>query len=117
MKKMLGQLVAGPGAGRGSGQGGAGPRGAKRPELARSMGLPQPQLDRVLSLRAQYVDFLPEREALGGRRHSPLARSLVIATGALFVFFIGWAAIGQVEQAVVGLGAVRPDGRVKVVKM
>lgn len=111
MRKMLGQLVAGPGARQGAG----GAKGPKRPELTRSLGLPQPQLDRVLSLRAQYVDFLPEREALGGRRHSPLARTVVIATGALFVFLFAWAAIGQVEQAVIGLGAVRPDGRVKVV--
>lgn len=70
---------------------------------------------RFIDLRGRYTDFLPEREAISGRQHSPLA-TLIVLTVTLFVFlFLLWAGFSQVEQFAIAGGQVRPDGRVKVI--
>ncbi|MFC3230894.1 HlyD family type I secretion periplasmic adaptor subunit [Marinibaculum pumilum] len=66
-------------------------------------------------LRGQYTDFLPEHEAISGRRHSPVATLLVIVIAAFFLIFLIWSALTEVEQSVHAPGQVRPGGRVKVV--
>lgn len=64
---------------------------------------------------AQYSDFLPEAQAISEARHSPLASLLVLIICGFFVVIIAWAAIAEVDQAVVAQGQVRPGGRVKLV--
>lgn len=64
---------------------------------------------------AQYSDFLPEAQAISEARHSPLASVLVLVICAFFIVIIAWAAIAEVDQAVVAQGQVRPGGRVKLV--
>jgi len=66
-------------------------------------------------VRGQYTDFLPEQEAISGRRHSPLATVLLIVIGTFFLCFLLWAALAEVQQSVAAPGQVRPDGRVKIV--
>lgn len=100
MKKGLGPLVPAL-------RKAAGPRQSRGVDKQRTMNM--------LTLRAQYVDFLPEREAISGRRHSPLATVLVVVVSAFFFLFLAWSALSRVEQAASAPGQVRPDGRVKVV--
>jgi len=64
---------------------------------------------------AQYSDFLPEAQAISEARHSPLASLLVLVICGFFIVIIAWAAIAEVDQAVVAQGQVRPGGRVKLV--
>jgi len=64
---------------------------------------------------AQYSDFLPEAQAISEARHSPLASLLVLIICGFFIVIIAWAAIAEVDQAVVAQGQVRPGGRVKLV--
>lgn len=66
-------------------------------------------------LRGQYTDFLPEHEAISGRRHSPVATLLLIVIASFFLIFLLWAGLTEVQQSVQASGQVRPDGRVKVV--
>ncbi|MDF1732769.1 MAG: HlyD family type I secretion periplasmic adaptor subunit [Minwuia sp.] len=64
---------------------------------------------------AQYSDFLPEAQAISEARHSPLASLLVLIICGFFIVILAWAAIAEVDQAVVAQGQVRPGGRVKLV--
>lgn len=64
---------------------------------------------------AQYADFLPEAQAISEARHSPLASLLVLIICGFFIAILAWAAIAEVDQAVVAQGQVRPGGRVKLV--
>ena len=64
---------------------------------------------------AQYSDFLPEAQAISETRHSPLASLLVLVICGFFAVILIWAAIAEVDQAVVAQGQVRPGGRVKLV--
>jgi len=70
---------------------------------------------KLIDLRSRYTDFLPEREAISGRQHSPLATITVATVAAFVVLFLLWSGFSQVEQFAVAGGQVRPDGRVKVV--
>jgi HlyD family type I secretion membrane fusion protein len=70
---------------------------------------------RLIQLRASYSDFLPEREALGGRQHSPLATITMVVIAAFVLILLVWSGFSRVEQFAVARGQVRPDGRVKVI--
>lgn len=65
--------------------------------------------------RPRYTEFLPEAQAISEARHSPLASLLVLVIGAFFVVALLWAALAEVDQAVVAEGQVRPGGRVKLI--
>ncbi|MGE0151812.1 MAG: HlyD family type I secretion periplasmic adaptor subunit [Reyranellaceae bacterium] len=65
--------------------------------------------------RAQFVDFLPDVEAISQRRHSPAATWLVALTLALLVAVVVWMAFSTVEQVATAPGMVRPAGKVKIV--
>jgi adhesin transport system membrane fusion protein len=65
--------------------------------------------------RAEFVDFLPDVEAISQRRHSPAATWLVVVTLALLVAVVAWMAFSTVEQVATASGMVRPAGKVKVV--
>lgn len=63
----------------------------------------------------QYTEFLPEAQAISETRHSPLATVLVLVIGGFFLLLLLWAALAEVDQAVIAPGEVRPGGRVKVI--
>jgi adhesin transport system membrane fusion protein len=65
--------------------------------------------------RAQFVDFLPDVEAISQRRHSPAATWLVTLTLALLIAVVAWMALSSVEQVATAPGMVRPAGKVKIV--
>ena len=48
--------------------------------------------------RADFVDFLPDVEAISQRRHSPAATWLVVLSLALLVAIVIWMAFSTVEQ-------------------
>jgi adhesin transport system membrane fusion protein len=70
---------------------------------------------RLVRLRSSYAEFLPEREALGGRQHSPLATAVLVIIAAFVAIALLWSGFSRVEQFAVARGQVRPDGRVKVI--
>lgn len=61
------------------------------------------------------TDFLPDADALVGRRSSPLAGTLIACIAVLVAAMIGWLAWAQVEEVVRAQGRVEPAGRVKLV--
>jgi HlyD family type I secretion membrane fusion protein len=65
--------------------------------------------------RAQFIDFLPDVEAISQRRHSPAATWLVALTLSLLVAVVVWMAFSSVEQVATAPGMVRPAGKVKIV--
>lgn len=65
--------------------------------------------------RADFVDFLPDVEAISQRRHSPAATWLVLITLALLGTVLVWMALGTVEQVATAPGMVRPAGKVKII--
>lgn len=65
--------------------------------------------------RAQFVDFLPDVEAISQRRHSPAATWLVALTLGLLIAVLLWMTFSTVEQVATAPGMVRPAGKVKVV--
>jgi multidrug efflux pump subunit AcrA (membrane-fusion protein) len=79
----------------------------------REPSLPAPARKPVPPTR--YAEFLPDAEALAGRRHSPAAKWLAMTLSALVVATIAWAGLAQVDQVVTAAGAVRPAGKVKTV--
>ncbi len=64
---------------------------------------------------ARYAEFLPDAEALAGRRHSPAAKWLALTLSALVMVGVLWSALAEVDQVVAASGAVRPAGKVKLV--
>lgn len=101
------RLAPGPVAGGSDGAAGAGPPRASLLDRGTAAAWKQ--------VRGQYTDFLPEQEAISGRRHSPLATALLVVIAAFFLCFLLWASLAEVQQSVAAPGQVRPDGRVKVV--
>lgn len=100
----------------GSRPGGAPP--ARRPMPPTRRGPDREELSaaqRLMQLRASYSDFLPEREALGGRQHSPLATITMVVIAVFVAIVLIWSGFSRVEQFAVARGQVRPDGRVKVI--
>lgn len=65
--------------------------------------------------RAEFIDFLPDVEAISQRRHSPAATWLVALTLALLVAAVLWMAFSKVPQIATAPGIVRPAGKVKIV--
>ncbi len=86
-------------------------------------GLPARQPSRLVDVlaggggvaRAEFVDFLPDVEAISQRRHSPAATWLVMITLALLIAVLVWMALSTVEQVATAPGMVRPAGKVKIV--
>lgn len=86
-------------------------------------GLPAPRRSRVVEAlangggmgRAQFVDFLPDVEAISQRRHSPYASWLIGICLVLLAAALAWMAFSTVEQVASAPGMVRPAGKVKVV--
>lgn len=66
-------------------------------------------------LRARYVDFLPDAQAVVERQHSPVARILVFLLSALFLLFLLYISIAKVDRVATGAGVVRPFGEVKMI--
>lgn len=89
----------------------------------RRAGLPAQQPSRLIEVlasgggvaRAEFVDFLPDVEAISQRRHSPAATWLVMVTLALLLAVLVWMALSTVEQVATAPGMVRPAGKVKVI--
>ena len=51
-----------------------------------------------------YTDFLPEAQAISEQRHSPLASILIMLIVGFFLVIVIWAALAEVDQAVVAPG-------------
>lgn len=66
-------------------------------------------------LRARYVDFLPDAQAVVEREHSPVARLLLFLLTGLFVLALAYISFAKVGQVASGQGVVRPFGEVKVI--
>lgn len=66
-------------------------------------------------MRGQYADFLPAAQAVAEREAAPMARTLILVIGVVFVAFFAWAGIAEVEQVAAAPGVVRPAGKVKIV--
>ncbi|SMF62986.1 membrane fusion protein, adhesin transport system [Tistlia consotensis] len=80
------------------------PRGQRLPALWSEKGL-----------RARYVDFLPDAQAVVEREHSPVARILLFVLSGLFLLFLAYISVAKVDQVATGQGVVRPFGEVKVI--
>ncbi len=89
-------------------------RRAKQP-VARPRGQKLPSLWSDKDLRARYVDFLPDSQAVVEREHSPVARILLFVLSGLFLLFLAYIAVAEVDQVATGQGVVRPFGEVKLI--
>lgn len=66
-------------------------------------------------MRAQYSDFLPDAQAVAESQPAPLARTLIFVVAGMFMVFILWAFIFEVEQVASAPGVIRPAGKVKII--